>query len=114
MGSSPIAPTTRFIVNNSFLDKAERRLAFRTDELYTPVSFNGKTFDSKSKNSPFESGHRRHRDANSNLFKDRSVKMTHLKLASSLNLYGAIVYGAQATQPRQEWVRFPRNPFNFI
>ena len=26
-------------------------------------------------------------------------------------LYGAIVYGARATRPRQEWVQFPRNPF---
>lgn len=24
---------------------------------------------------------------------------------------GAIVYGARATRPRQEWVQFPRNPF---
>ena len=24
---------------------------------------------------------------------------------------GAIVYGARATQPRQEWVQFPHNPF---
>ena len=43
------------------------------------------------------------------LFKDHSVKMTHLKCASRL-LYGAIVYGARAPRQCQEWVQFPRNP----
>ena len=107
-GSSPVSPTNRSPVT-SFQDKAERRLAFRTDELILRVRSKARTSLSKSDDvssilTPSAT------DACSNFFKEQSVKLYIPKKASRI-LYGAIVYGARATQPRQEWVQFPRNPF---